>query len=96
MIGHLQSRKAPIIARCFQMIHSIDSLDLAKKLDHALNLKGKSCRPCWRSMSAAKKASSAGRVRMRQDWDALLPDFEQVLSLKNLRIQGSDDHAALV
>ena len=33
MIGHVQSRKAGLVARNFTMLHSLDSLKLAQRLD---------------------------------------------------------------
>lgn len=88
MIGHLQSRKAAIIARCFQMIHSIDSLDLARKLDRALNVEGKIL-PALLEINVGGEESKFGwRATDEREWEALLPDFEQVLALKNLRVQG--------
>ncbi|HNK64603.1 MAG TPA: alanine racemase, partial [Anaerolineales bacterium] len=33
MIGHVQSRKAPLVAANFNFVHSLDSLKLAKRLD---------------------------------------------------------------
>src|SRR5512143_3592349 len=33
MIGHVQSRKAKLVARGFDMVHSVDSLKLARRLD---------------------------------------------------------------
>jgi PLP dependent protein len=88
MIGHLQSRKAPIIARCFQMIHSIDSLDLAKKLDRALSVEGKIL-PALLEVNVGGEESKFGwKARDEQDWETLFPDFEQVLALKNLSVRG--------
>ena len=36
MIGHLQSRKAKVVAKHFHMLHSLDSLSLAQKLERLL------------------------------------------------------------
>jgi len=40
-IGHLQTNKARIAVRLFDMIHSVDNLDLAKELSRAAEQQGK-------------------------------------------------------
>src|SRR5512142_2334072 len=35
MIGHVQSRKAPLVAQHFKLVHSLDGLHLAQRLDRA-------------------------------------------------------------
>ncbi len=35
MIGHVQSRKAGLVAQHFALVHSVDSLKLANRLDRA-------------------------------------------------------------
>ena len=41
MIGHLQSRKARIVVENFHMLHSLDSTQLAEKVDNLLAESGK-------------------------------------------------------
>ncbi|MBE3084701.1 MAG: YggS family pyridoxal phosphate-dependent enzyme, partial [Bacteroidetes bacterium] len=41
MIGHLQSRKARIVAEKFSLLHSLDSVHLALKLDQILSEQNK-------------------------------------------------------
>ena len=41
LIGHLQTNKARIAVRLFDMIHSVDNLDLAKELSRAAEQQGK-------------------------------------------------------
>lgn len=56
LIGHLQTNKAKIAARFFQMVHSVDSLKLLEALDsHA----GTTLPVCCRSMFPARPPSSA-------------------------------------
>ena len=40
-IGHLQTNKAKIASRFFDLIHSVDNLDLAKELNRAAQQQGK-------------------------------------------------------
>jgi pyridoxal phosphate enzyme (YggS family) len=88
MIGHLQSRKVPIIANRFQMIHSIDSLNLALKLNQILGEHDK-VMPALLEVNVGGEDSKYGWVaRNESDWAGLLADFGQIIHLPHLSIQG--------
>jgi PLP dependent protein len=88
MIGHLQSRKAPVVARCFQMIHSIDSLSLAEKLNRALAVEAKTL-PALLEINVGGEASKFGWSGTKEEeWPEFLPDFEKILTLPFLKIVG--------
>ena len=59
LIGHLQSNKAAKAAECAQWIHSVDSVHLAQKIGNAAARLGKKSISCSKSISPARKASSA-------------------------------------
>jgi len=42
LVGHLQSNKAALAARLFDVVHSIDSLEIARRLDQAAQQAGRS------------------------------------------------------
>jgi pyridoxal phosphate enzyme (YggS family) len=88
MIGHVQSRKARLVAEHFALLHSLDSLKLAQRLDrfapqsnHVLpvllefNVGGEESKSGW-------DASDESR------WDTFIPDVSLILDLPNLRVQG--------
>jgi pyridoxal phosphate enzyme (YggS family) len=88
MVGHIQSRKAKLVAQHFALVHSLDSLKLAQKLDRAahdlarqlpvlleFNVGGESGKHGW-------LAPDEGR------WRDLLPDVEAIAALPNLQIRG--------
>lgn len=86
MIGHVQSRKADLIPNNFSLMHSLDSLKLATRLDrfaseHALpvllefNVGGEESKSGW-------QASDESR------WPALLPEIDMVLKLAHLNVRG--------
>lgn len=88
MIGHVQSRKANLIPGNFALMHSLDSLKLANRLDRfaaqagvilpvllEFNVGGEETKFGW-------DASDASR------WPALLPEIDMVLKLKNLAVRG--------
>jgi pyridoxal phosphate enzyme (YggS family) len=88
MIGHLQSRKASIVASHFHQIHSIDSLSLAVKLNRILEQQGKIL-PALLEINVGGEESKAGwQVDSARNKNAFLLDLDQVIRLPNLKICG--------
>lgn len=88
MIGHLQSRKCPVIARHFKMIHSVDSLPLSQKLNNACERSGRKL-PVLLEMNVGGEASKFGwQTSIEENWSEILPDFERILQLSNLDVLG--------
>lgn len=88
MIGHVQSRKADLVAAHFNMLHTLDSLKLAMRLDR---FAGEARRrlPVLLEVNVSGEASKFGYpARSQADWEALRPQFEQIASLPNLEIRG--------
>ncbi len=88
MIGHVQSRKARLVADHFALLHSLDSLKLARRLDRfaeeanrilpvllELNVGGEESKSGW---DAATEAA----------WESFLPEVTELLALPPLRVQG--------
>ena len=88
MIGHVQSRKARLVADHFALLHSLDSLKLAKRLDRFAAEAGHVL-PVLLQFNVGGEASKAGwEASDESQWDALLPDVSSILDLPNLRVQG--------
>lgn len=88
MIGHLQSRKAGLVAEHFDLLQSLDSLRLAEKLDRRLaevnrvlpvllevNVSGEESKFGWAAWEEAQQQS-------------LLREVEAVLNLPHLEVRG--------
>ena len=88
MIGHVQSRKAKLVASDFDMVHSLDSLKLAKRLDNfsrefnkvlpvllEFNVGGEQNKYGWDSSNV-------------NSWSDFLPIISEISDLKNLNICG--------
>ncbi len=88
MIGHLQSRKANIVCNHFDMLHSLDRLDLALKLEKLLAAAGKTLPVLLEFNLAGEESKSGMRVGDEAEWDRLLPDVEQFLSLAHIQVKG--------
>ena len=88
MIGHVQSRKARLVADHFALLHSLDSQKLARRLDRfaeeadrvlpvllELNVGGEESKSGWDASDEAR-------------WEAILPELAGLLELPHLRVQG--------
>jgi pyridoxal phosphate enzyme (YggS family) len=88
MIGHVQSRKARLVADHFALLHSLDSLKLARRLDRFAAEANRSL-PVLLEFNVGGEESKSG-------WDAsdeaqsevFLPEIAEMVKLPNLRIQG--------
>jgi pyridoxal phosphate enzyme (YggS family) len=88
MIGHIQSRKAGRVAGNFSLVHSLDSVKLANRLDRfaveagiiqdvllQFNVSGEETKSGWDAWDETR-------------WEDLLPEMEEVLDSDNLRVGG--------
>jgi pyridoxal phosphate enzyme (YggS family) len=88
MIGHVQSRKARLVADHFALLHSLDSLKLAQRLDR-FAAEGNRVLPVLLELNVGGEESKAGwDASDESQWMALLPDVSTILELPNLRVQG--------
>ena len=88
MIGHVQSRKAGLVAAHFDMLHALDSLKLARRLDRFAGEAGRKL-PVLLEVNLSGEESKFGYPAWDQSqWPALLPELEQLVPLLNLEIRG--------
>lgn len=81
-IGHLQTNKAKYAVRLFDLIHSVDSLRLARALDDEA-AKNAAVQSVLVQVNIAQEASKSGA--RQQDAQRLI---EEISRLKNLSVQG--------
>lgn len=88
MIGHLQSRKARIVAEKFSLLHSLDSVHLALKLDQILSEQNKMM-PVLLECNVSGEETKYGWPAWNEgQWLALLADVSMVLKCKYLVLVG--------
>jgi PLP dependent protein len=88
MIGHVQSRKADLVAGHFSMLHSLDSLKLAGRLDRFCAGLGRIL-PVLLEFNVSGEQSKFGFPAWEeQHWPYLVPEVESLLQYPNLRIRG--------
>ncbi len=88
MIGHVQSRKALLVAQHFTLVHSLDSLHLAQRLDRAAAQVGRRI-PVLLEFNVGGEASKHGwQAAEEATWPALFPEVNSVAALPKLRVRG--------
>jgi PLP dependent protein len=88
MIGHVQSRKAGLVAKHFSLLHSLDNLKLAARLDRAA-LEEKRILPVLIECNVSGEASKFGFSGWdRSHWADLLEQVQQIVQLPGLSLRG--------
>lgn len=88
MIGHLQSRKARIVAEHFDLLHSLDSVKLAEKLNRLLEGQDRKLRVLL-EVNVGEEESKYGWPGAHKDqWENLLPVVDDIRRFQHLKIEG--------
>ena len=88
MIGHVQSRKAGLVARHFDMLHSLDSQKLAVRLNRLLAEDGRRL-PVLLEFNVGGEASKSGwQANDESRWDLLLPAISPIFELQQIEVRG--------
>jgi hypothetical protein len=88
MIGHVQSRKAPLVAANFNFLHSLDSLKLAARLDRFCGEAGRVLPSLLEFNVGGEESKSGWPARDESQWPALRDDLGAIIALPNLQIRG--------
>lgn len=88
MIGHVQSRKARLVADHFALLHSLDSLKLAQRLDRFAAERNRVLPVLLEFNTGGEESKSGWNASEEIEWDVFLPEIAQLLELPNLRVQG--------
>ncbi|MBL8099451.1 MAG: YggS family pyridoxal phosphate-dependent enzyme, partial [Anaerolineales bacterium] len=88
MIGHVQSRKAQLVAEHFNFLHSLDSIKLAKRLDRFCG-EAKRTLPVLLEFNVGGEDSKGGWDASDETrWSELLVELNEILALPNLQVRG--------
>jgi pyridoxal phosphate enzyme (YggS family) len=88
MIGHVQSRKAKLVAGHFNLIHSLDSLKLAAHFDRLAAGIGKRI-PVLLEFNVGGEESKFGWTAQDEStWPDLIPQLSPVLDMVNMDVRG--------
>ncbi|NOT04778.1 MAG: YggS family pyridoxal phosphate-dependent enzyme [Anaerolineales bacterium] len=88
MIGHVQSRKAQLVAGNFNYLHSLGSLKLAARLDRFCGEANRTL-PVFLEFNVGGEESKAGWPAWDETrWPALVDELAKVIALPNLQVRG--------
>jgi pyridoxal phosphate enzyme (YggS family) len=88
MIGHVQSRKASLVAEHFALLHSLDSLKLARRLDRFAAEQHRVLPVLLEFNVGGEESKSGWEASQENLWDTLLPEIAELLQLPNLSVHG--------
>jgi len=88
MIGHVQSRKARLVADHFALLHSLDSLKLAHRLNRFASESNRALPVLLEFNVGGEESKSGWDASDESNWNALLPELADLLDLPNLRVHG--------
>jgi pyridoxal phosphate enzyme (YggS family) len=88
MIGHVQSRKALLVAEHFDLLHSLDSLKLANRINQHCLEGNRRLQVLIECNLAGEESKSGWRVSGESDLKNLLEDLEIVAALPGLEVRG--------
>ncbi len=88
MIGHVQSRKAQLVVQHFDLIHSLDSLRLAERLNRSAAEIGRSLPVLLEFNISGEKSKHGWSAADESRWADLLADVNAIAALTNIKIRG--------
>lgn len=88
MIGHIQSRKARLVAQHFDWLHSLDSLKLALRLDRFAAELGRKIPLLLECNVSGEQTKFGWPAWDETHWEALVPEVSQIAGLANLELRG--------
>jgi hypothetical protein len=99
MIGHLQRRKVRLALQLFGIIHSVDSLRLAQRIER-IAAEGEKVVPVLLEVNVSGEASKYGfdmsHSRSEKDRAVFFERVEQILALPHLKVRGLMTMAPIV
>src|SRR6266511_3129837 len=88
MIGHVQSRKAGLVAQHFNLLHSLDSLKLAQRLNRFCEEAGHILPVLLEFNVGGEESKSGWPAWDESQWELLTNDISAVLGLPHLQLHG--------
>jgi pyridoxal phosphate enzyme (YggS family) len=88
MIGHVQSRKAGLVVKYFDYIHSLDSTKLAQRLNQQAKEENRILSVLLELNVSGEESKGGWQLGNEQEWENLFPVIESITILPNLRVCG--------
>ena len=88
MIGHVQSRKARLVSEHFDLLHSLDSIKLARRLNRFSGEQGRTL-PVLLQVNVSGESSKFGWPAWeKEQWQERRIDVSEILEFSHLEIRG--------
>ncbi len=88
MIGHLQSRKAKIVASHFDYFHSLDSVTLAEKMNNLCGVQGRILPVLLQFNMSGEETKSGWAAWDQVAWQSLVQEILPIFSLQHIQVNG--------
>jgi pyridoxal phosphate enzyme (YggS family) len=88
MIGHIQSRKAQIVAQNFHLIHSLDGLKLANRLSRFAEEAMRTLPVLLEFNVGGEESKSGWDASNETEWPRLMDKVRAILTLPKLQVRG--------
>lgn len=88
MIGHIQSRKAEMVAQYYDFVHSIDSLKLARRLNQFAEARKKKLPVLLECNISGEETKFGFPAADKAKWDDLAEIFSEIALYPNLDVRG--------
>jgi hypothetical protein len=88
LVGPLQSRKVPLVGDRFDLIHAVDRVKVARRLDRLAADLGRPQRILLEWNVSGEPAKAGWRLGEGPAWEAVVSEVGQVISLPNLLVHG--------
>lgn len=88
IIGHVQSRKAKLVTGHFNLVHSLDSLKLAERLNRFSAEAGRRLPVLLEFNIGGEETKYGWPARDQAGWNGLLQPITRLLELPNLEVRG--------
>ena len=88
MIGHIQSRKAGLVAPAFVLVHSVDRLKIARLLDRHAGEAGRRLSVMLECNVSGEASKEGWALADRAGWESVAAEVREVVALANLEVRG--------
>lgn len=88
MIGHLQSRKVPIVSQYFHAMHSIDRVEIARKISNYMMENGKTMMALLEMNVSGEESKYGFPAHDPEHWETLIPIIDEIIDLPGISVQG--------
>ena len=96
MIGHLQSRKIPLVLKSFDYFHALDSIKLAEKLNNQIVQNRLEPMPVLLQFNVSGEYEKFGWDAVDENrWPELCDDYERSSGFSGNQGKWFNDHASL-